>query len=242
MRLRDDYRRLVVSLEGPDYQELLNRLQNENPIYKRFSAWSDAIALMRKGTSGEPVKDEVLRPILRAHAADGNHRWRRVLLLIFWPALVAIHSRRRHWDPNSAELWQRLYWCFHRVICRVDFRKRPHRLVQKIYNDTVHRLHDEYQREWYRQAVSEDLDLVSGLREPRPFDPQAAFEAEIKHLRRYMDEGRISDTDFLIIAGTRVYGYSLTEAAQRLGLNYEAAKKRRQRAECAIRRFEGKSA
>jgi hypothetical protein len=46
-----------------------------------------------------------------------------------------------------------------------------------------------------------------------------------------VDAGVVTDRDARLILDTRIAGRSLREAAQRLGLRYETAKKRRQRAE-----------
>lgn len=46
-----------------------------------------------------------------------------------------------------------------------------------------------------------------------------------------VNAGVVTDRDAQLILDTRIVGRSLREAAQRLGLRYETAKKRRQRAE-----------
>jgi len=61
---------------------------------------------------------------------------------------------------------------------------------------------------------------------------------EIKRLKEHMQAGRITEADFFLLVGTRVYGRSIAHYARAVGLNYQVAKKRRQRAEAAIRRFE----
>ena len=54
----------------------------------------------------------------------------------------------------------------------------------------------------------------------------------------HLDAGRITEPDFLLLVGTRLYGQSISEYARNAGLKAEAAKKRRQRAEAAIRSHE----
>ena len=49
-----------------------------------------------------------------------------------------------------------------------------------------------------------------------------------------MEAGRITEADFLLLVGTRLYRQSIAEYARSVGVNTEAAKKRRQRAEAAI--------
>jgi len=202
---------------------------------------------MRDGTSTDPRKDKILRLIFEAHAQDGDPCWRTILLLIFWPGLESIHFQKRGWDPDADERWQNIVWTFLQVLCRIDVRRRPDRLVQKVYNDTVHRLHDEYQRAWDHSsreisATAQEIEALSGGAvgiDASVIELREAQEKEIERLRQHMDTGRITDADFLLLIGTRVYGKSVADYAREVGLDYQVAKKRRQRAEAVIRRFEG---
>lgn len=201
---------------------------------------------MRNGTSRDHRKDEVLRPILAAHAQDKNPRWRAVLLAIFWPGLESIHFQKRGWDQEPEERWQNITWTFLQVLCRIDVKRRPDRLVQKVYNDTVHHLHDEYRRAWNRTnreftADPEEIEALAGGTEgidTAGIELREAHEIEINRLREHLDAGRITEADFLLLVGTRVYGQSIADYARGAGLDYQVTKKRRQRAEAVIRRFE----
>lgn len=242
-----DRARLERQLETKEYEELLFGLQDHEPCLQQFSAWADVLAFMRQGTSNDPSKDTVLRAILAAHEADGDHRWRTILLAVFWPGLGAIHFKKRPWDMDDPdELWQRIYWAFHQSVCRIDLVRRRDRLVQWIYNSTIHRLHDDYRRDWIHaeREIATDPDELSNLAgavEGIDFDGielRQAHEKEVARLRAHLDAGRITDADFLLLVGTRLYGQSLSEYARDAGLKTEAAKKRRQRAEAAIRSHE----
>ncbi len=255
---RDDLERLERELQGSAYLTLLRRLQSSYLFLRQFRTWPDAIAFMRSGNSTDPRKDEVLRPILAAHAEDQDPRWRTVLLTIFRPGLLSVHRKRRHWDEEEPdELLQRIMWAFLQTVCRVDVRRRPDRLVQKIINDTYHRLYDEYRRDWARarrevQPVPEDpehpdspgtLDELIADLKGIDFDGielREVQELETKRLREHLAAGRISQPDFLLLVGTRIYGQTVADFAREAGLAYQVAKKRRQRAEAAIRRFEAK--
>jgi hypothetical protein len=67
-----------------------------------------------------------------------------------------------------------------------------------------------------------------------------AQELEIRRLREHQEAGRITEADYLLLVGTRVYGKPVVDYAREMGLAYQTAKKRRQRAEAAIRRFQEK--
>ena len=241
-----DRERIEQELEGTEYQLLLQRLQKDTPLLGTFRSWADALAFMRVGTSSDPLKDDILRPIFQAHAEDGNHRWRTILLTVFWPGLRSIHFRKRHWDPDADERWQNIAWAFLQVICRVDVGRRPDRLVQKVFNDTVHHLYDEYRRTWYHvsreravdsKAIAELAGGTEGI-DLTGIELRDAQEFETRRLREHVAMGRISEADFLLLVGTRVYGQSVAEYASEAGLDYQVAKKRRQRAKAAIERFE----
>ena len=241
-----DRERLEHQLRTDEYHRLLRRLQQKEPFLRQFRTWGDVIAFMRNGTSRDPRKDEILRPIFKAHAEDKDPRWRAVLIVIFWPGLESIDFQKRNWDADQNERWQNVVWTFLKVLSRIDVRRRPDRLVQKVFNDTVHHLHDEYRRAWNRTnheltTDPEKIDaLVAGV-EGLGFadiERREAKEAVIVYLREHLDAGRITEASFLQLVGTRVYNKSLADYARQAGLNYEVAKKRRQRAEAAIRRFE----
>lgn len=241
-------KQLEQELESRSYRELLLQLQKQAPFLCSFESWTDVLAFMRRGTSQDPQKDEILRPIFKAHRQGQDPRWRTILLAIFWPALESIHWKKRYWDPDPDNRWENILWVFVEVICRIDVTKRPCRLVQKVFNDTVHHLHDEYRREWdrmEREEAKEDEeleDLAPGAEDIgfAAVELRDAQEAEIRRLQRHMQEGRVSEADFFLLVGTRIYGNSVADHARKAGLGYQVAKKRRQRAEAAIRRFEEK--
>ncbi|MFH1690267.1 MAG: hypothetical protein ABIE42_08520 [Candidatus Eisenbacteria bacterium] len=177
-------------------------------------------------------------------------RWQVVLLEIFWPGLSSMAYRKRYWedDPEYGpeELWQNIALTFLQVVCRIDLARRPARLVQKIMNDTNHHLYQLYKRRWKRTnrelGLDEDeFDWLCGGVDGIGLEVlyrREELEQQFKRLREHRDAGRITDADFLLLLATRVNGLSLAEYARDAGLNYEVAKKRRQRAETAIRRFE----
>ncbi len=149
--------------------------------------------------------------------------------MLFWPGLRSIHSKKRLWDrKNPDELWQRIYWAFHQSVCRIDVARRRDRLVQRIYNATIHRLHDDYRRDWLhaeREVATdpEELTALAGVAEGIDFegmDLREACQKEIDRLRGHLDAGRITEADFLLLIGTRLYGQSISEYARGAGLNY----------------------
>lgn len=241
-----DRARLVQEIQGTDYAVNLRRLQQRHPALTRFRAWADVIAFMQGGESNDPRKDEVLRAIFGQHSTDQDPRWRTVLLLMFWPALHSILRQKERWDHDPEELWQNINWTFLKVVCRIDLAKRPYGLVQKIFNDTVHRLWDEYRYQFKSKALeigvdAEELETLIGAGDDIDYDGisfRLDQEAAIKKLHGYLEAGHISEEDYLLLIGTRVYGKSAAEYARENGLAYESTRKRRLRVEAAIRRHE----
>ncbi|MCG3205712.1 MAG: hypothetical protein KCHDKBKB_02435 [Elusimicrobia bacterium] len=240
-----DWKRIEKEIQCPNYQQILQELSRKHVAMRPFNTWMDVVDFMRKGGSEDPSKDGILRIIFQAHCVDQNHHWRTVLLAIFWPALVSIHWQKRHWDSDLDERWQNIVWTFLRVISRLDPQRRRERFVQKVFNDTVHYLHADYRRQWIKSEPETpmDLDDLSDLQGEEDVDVEAierrlSEEKEIQRLRFHQNASRLSEEDLLLLIGTRVYGQSMSAYAKSAGLNYQTAKKRRQRAELAIRKFE----
>ncbi len=137
-----DLRSLEQELDGRNYQELLWRITEREPFYKRFQNWRDVVAFMREGMSEDSAKDIVLRAIFRDYKCEPLLK--TVLYVVFWPAITSIHYRKRHWNPDPEERWQDIQWIFLEVISRIDIEQRSERLVQKVYNSLFHRLYDKY--------------------------------------------------------------------------------------------------
>ncbi len=241
-----EYARLEQELLGEDYGLLLQELKKTSLFFHRFSTWPEVVEFMRDKTLNANLTDEVLRPIFKAHTETRDYHWRTILLVIFWPGLITICQKKSHWDPLHKDLWQNIVWTFLEVVCRTDVSRRPDRLVQKVINDTIHHLHKEYRRNWgirEREVMpeSEEFDyLVGHFEHAKRSCQKPDEEAGVKKLQTYLQEGRISEADFLLLVGTRIYGKSLADYAREQGLDYQTAKKRRQRAEAAIRDHEKK--
>ena len=249
-----DHAQFERELQTQRYESLLENLRRQHLVYRPFEDWAGVMDFMHTGSSRDPLKNDILHAVFRAHQDDRDPRWWTVLLVIFWPALEAIHKRKTHWDPDPDNRWQNIFSVFLQVVSRIDVFRRPQRLVQKVVNDTFRGFYD---------LCRGELDWVNSLADPTPsedeeeeeedpFDALAKdgeatefVEAErrcdeafqIKKLRHYVSSGVISETDLFLIVGTRTYGASLSKFASDRELSYEWAKKTRQRAEARIRRL-----
>lgn len=248
-RHEQDLERLQKQLDQADFKWLLAGLRQANPTFIRFQTWMDVLAVMRVGDSRDCHKDDILRAIFQAHQNDQDPRWRTILLVIFWPALRSIFKQKARWDRDPEELWQNINWTFLRVIYRLDPRQRPYGLVQKVFNDTVRHLWDHYRGQYARTNREDATDPeilaeVASAKDDIDYEAiglRLAQEAEVRRLRGHLDSGRLTEEDFLLLVGTRVYGKSAAEYARENGLDSELMRKRRLRAEAAIRKHESAS-
>lgn len=242
-----EYGELKQEIGTEEYRALLERLKSEDPFMRQFEGWHDVVRFMRMGRSRNHGKEGILRAILHAHGRDKDPRWRTILLVIFWPGLESIHTHKRGWDSDPEDFWQNILWTFLQVVLRIDLTRRSDRLVQKLINDTVHRLADKYRAKWKyshmeieveEREIEEKAPRIGGV----DFDAielREIREAEIKRLRAHLNAGRITEPDFLLLVGTKVYGQSIADYARERGLSYQMLRKRRYRAEAEIKRMEG---
>lgn len=214
---------------------------------RQFETWSDVARFMRRGTSRDAVKNEVLGLILRSHAADHDPVWRLVLLVIFWPGLMSLHHKKRHWDPlEPDELMQRIFFAFLQSVCRIDVTRRGDHIAQRLYCGTMHRAYQSYERTWrhakrelamapdeleeFGDAGVPDLDGAIDLLEER--------RRELDRLQKYRDTGRISEVECMLGVGCLVYHRLVAAHARATGLGYEVAKKRLQRLRVKIKQLD----
>jgi DNA-directed RNA polymerase specialized sigma24 family protein len=236
---------LIWEISSTPHRQLLNALGTTNPVIATFPDCPAVVAFLHDRGVSHAAKDGVLATILRAHAQDKDPRWRSVLLAAFWPGLDSLHVRRAHWDQDPDEVWQDLITTFLEVLCRLDPTRRTDRFAQKIINDTIHRLHDRYQRRW---RLEEPESLVPPRELPHQSDVRAEpvrldacidlhdlQERGAAQLRQHLAAGTIDDLDLEILIQTRLHGVTVADLAARLGITFDCAKKRRQRAEAAIR-------
>jgi hypothetical protein len=236
---------LIWEISSTPHTRLLLDLGRAEPAVARFADCRALVAFFHGAGGNHADKDLVLAAIVRAHARDRDPRWRSVLLAAFWPGLESLLVRRSHWDQDPDEVWQDLMITFLEVLCRLDPAKRSDRFAQKIVNDTAHRLHDRYERRWRLQAPETAMSMKEL---PRRADPRCTPERldasidlrELQErgtalLQRHREAGTIDDTDMAILVGTRLQGLTVADMAGRLGMTFDCAKKRRQRAEASIR-------
>lgn len=170
-------------------------------------------------------KDAVLRSLVRECAPAGRSTAAATMTVAacLYPGLSRIVRRyadvlghEETWAVAVAELIGRAR--------RYDTARRPDRIAANLLWDTRHAVALAVRKELaWRERV--ELDLSDGV----PATETLGFESDL--LDEAVRSGALGSVDAVLISATRLDGLRLREVAALLGLSYEAAKKRRQRAE-----------
>lgn len=239
---------LGQDLPAPDLRRaiaIVELCQRSSPGHGfSFRDWAKEVALTSEAA------DRVLRPMLASFGRGRDPYWCDLIFYIFWPDLRQLAGRLRRLDRDQSRLDSRVCWAFLQALHRIDIEQRTSRLGLKLLNDTQHDVRRAYASDARRERrecliVEEDDDQdVAGVAPPGQWDAQyAAIEMHhdrswaVAQLRARVRAGQLARADFLILVGCHLYGRGLEEMAARLGLNYEAAKKRRQRAINHLNKF-----
>lgn len=241
-----DREQLEQQLLAGEYQELLDSLQREEPVLQVLATWADVIAFARVTSSTDPRLDSMLRAVLRRYAESRDSRCLAVLTALLWRQLDAITRWKAHWDDDPDDLWQNVVATFFRVVSRLNLDRRPARLAQKLRNDVIHDVYVGYARRWARgrrelAVAPDEIENLADARTPGLddiLDARASCEREMQRLRAHRADGRITDPEFFLLLGTRIYGEPLAAYARRAGVKVETVKKRRQRLEARLRRLD----
>lgn len=234
---------LMREVGKEQYQETFTKLRQDSESLSGFSDWGEVVAFLRRGSAKDPGKDAVLLSIVKSHGKSEDPRWRTVLLLIFWPGILSICRKRRRLDEDAEELLQTAVCAFLRALVTLDTSCRHDHIVRRIMNATTHRLYEEYERTG-RHAGSliptdpDELDDLVGTADDAVFieaERRMRMGAYVGHLRQQVLAGRISQADCELLTATRLEGKSAAQYARDNAMPVEAVRKRRLRAEAAMR-------
>lgn len=246
MHLNSDLspRYLSQPLAAPD-PRYLDHLVREHPgtPLASWATWGEGRRQLSGGAIWREDTDATLCPILTTFKQGDPEVWHQVLLYLLWPHLDRIARRLSQLDDDPNQIDSQVCWAFLEALHRFDLDRRQTRLGQKILNDVLHdvRLHYADERElgkrFMRPVTREEADkLEAVLNQAGAPDPEFEWidnRHEARWARAYLKNlvrsGRLDGADYLILLGCHVYGRTLHEMAARLGLSYEAAKKRQQR-------------
>jgi len=220
-------------LSTPSVRILFEILREEEAFFA-FDNIEQFLMTMRKRTLEDfPTQDACLGIIishiqLNLHAEAGV----KLLTYLLAPGLQAILKRLIHSRVELREAWSDLWWRFYQTVMGYPLIRRPHKVAANLIRDTEHKAFQSQRAEVDRLLRQEPLDNQELASEPSFVNPLF-----IK-ANRLIDGEEVTgfgEVDIAIVIGTRVYDEDMHDVADRLGISYEAARKRRQRTEKKIR-------
>jgi hypothetical protein len=211
--------------------DLATALERTAPTRTQWDAWTrrepslagltyrDLRRALRAGCQDR--KDELLGALVRATHADPS-----AFGVVAACLLPGLRRRIAHYAPSldRQEALAVMVDALYEAVAGYDTAENSRFVASELLGWPTRRLRRAAteQRAWSLHA-RHDTDTASAA--PAMELSAAAMVASA------VDAGVVTDRDAQLILDTRIAGRSLREAAQRLGLGYEAVKKRRQRAE-----------
>jgi hypothetical protein len=233
---------LERKLREAEFRELLHQAQHKEPALAPFSEWSDVLTFLRCRISAPDSKAHTFAAILRTYQTTRDSRWSAILLAAYWLTLVAIHMRKTRWDADPDELWQSIVAAFFSSAHNCD--SADPRVLENLYSDVLRRLRRLYRRQWryelrHRLMTPQSLRVVAGggpcagLQEAEHCD---ALNFSKQRLQCWVCNRLLTPEQAAMLFFTRVAGAGLADYCRCCGLNFERARKQRQRIEAALER------
>jgi hypothetical protein len=248
MHLAPLHAHLLSEIDDRTFRPLLQEITLHHGAFAAYPSWGAVADAINNRRLPEKATDALLAPMLTAYGSGVDPRWGAILCACCFRSLVATYHPRRKWHSDAEEVFQEIIGTFLDVCRRVAARPMVANLRRRLANETCHRLHEEFTCRWRSAAVEQITDphelvpTVDPQQEPDRrndlLDLTEHRELVLTRLKRHLEAGTISETDYLILVGTRLYGESMAEEGARHGLSREATKKKSQRAEAAIRKAE----
>ena len=242
------YSELLCELESPAYRQLLEQLRYKEESLRDLEGWHQVLCAARQLAPDSLQSDAIWSALLRQRSYNPELIY-TALLAGCYPFIIGIYKRRRSWDKDSETLWNYILVTAWESLRCIDPEKRPEKILRKILNDTSHRLYQENNSRWKRisrEASNYNCKSWSDLISSEHWDDamldlidhRDAQQRELDKLSRLRAAAALTETEFHILVGRRIYGRLDAEQAEHLKVTVEAAKKRRQRAESVLRRVE----
>jgi hypothetical protein len=211
--------------------DLETALERTTPTRAQWHAWTrrePALAGLTYGdlrrvlrTGGQDRKDELLGALIRTTQADPG-----AFGVVAACLLPGLRRRIGRYAPtlDRQEALAVMVDALYEAVEAYDTAERSRFVASGLLELPTRRLRRAAtdQRSWSLHA-RHHTDAASSA-------PGVELSADAI-LASTVDAGVVTDQDAQLILDTRIAGHSLRDAARRLGLGYESAKKRRQRAE-----------
>jgi len=247
---------LRQALKSEDFAGYFQHLKSCQPSLHPFSDAQSMIASFEKGATSNKDQDRILLALIREFQTQPAEHLHNLLLKMFWKGLDHLYRARGKRVDDQEALWNDLVWAFLNVLSDYPVDRLTAKVAANIQMGALKKVTRWAQRENRYQLFSHDPKhpkrtefefaelLTCGFTHPNeifagrgtPYEPDEDDMARmVDLLKRFRDAGIIGDDALYLLVSTRIYGQSLKEFADRESLSYQAVKKRRQRAEQAIR-------
>lgn len=244
MGFKDKIRQgLERDVQSNEVLQIFSSLQEHYPVLRRFRSAVDLVKQMHEkkiGSYGE--RDEIITILVKEYQkTSANSALGSLLTMLFWPAIDHIYNSKKGHVADKQELWSQILWVFTNVILQYSLSKRPVKLAINIKLDTLMKVHRWLRKESkYRTVITlveseKDLDKSPASERRNTWAEHELNQAQT-FLWQFVDEKVITEADYYLILGTRVYGELLKDYATEHGFGFEAVMKQRQRAEKAIQK------
>jgi RNA polymerase sigma-70 factor (ECF subfamily) len=202
-------------------------LKRQHALLEPFDGPVQLVAFLTGGKGHLDRKDDIYRALVgTAQLASGESELAlAVLWLGLWPALEGVSWRLRWLFDSADERASEIAYHFLHLVRRMDLARVQRFAATLTWSTEREALAGGLRRRRERAGAYES--------QPARYRPALSPETEVALLRRDL-ERVVGDAADLII-GVAIYGERQSEAAVRLGIEPEAARKRFQRALAKIR-------
>ena len=247
---------LSAAVESEAFAAYFASLKSTNLLLATFDDLPAMVTAFERGCVSYEEQDAIVLELVKEFQSRPSEHLHHLLLKMFWKGLDHLYRARRIRVGNNENLWNDIVWAFLNVLSEYPTDRLTAKVAANIQMGTLKKVSRWAQREARYQLFSPDEKhpkrteyeftelLTSGFSHPNEIfagrgtpDEMDAEDMErmTALLRRFLNTGIISDDAFYLLVSTRIYGQSLKDFAEKESIPYQALKKRRQRAEQAIR-------
>jgi len=247
--IEDLKKELENELKSQTHEDGFRRLKEKHQTLEPFRTPQELVEFLSPGGDHDE-KDGALSILIKEYGGESPSRVAgTILILTFFPVLKNIYFRRCSVSQDNEELIGALQCCFLEAARNYPLDKRPRKIAANLKFLTIRLFldsqteiseSDEVQKQILDEAEKYRLDAEQ-LSESYPgIAPAAATDREsveltIRNYRVFVETGVVNEVDFALIVETRIHDRELHDVAEDMGLDYAVARKRRYRAEQAIK-------
>lgn len=255
MGYRDEVRTVLAKeMMSERIQIHFRKMRKKYEALMVFSSAGDALDMLTDKSASYQIKDSTLLAYIKEYQATRIDACLVFLEAAMFPALDHLFCSKLRPGMNLDDFWSEIQWAFLKTVVSYPVDRRISRVARNLQLDTLNSI-CKWQRiesmSW--QTVKKIKTVFKGheteirngalnpwdlLVDPKPghdWDHDDAQDA-LRSLSPLIEKGVLSKDDGYLLVGCHIYGKKLAALAKELGLTREAAKKRKQRAERAIRK------